>query len=130
MADGKTDNRPLSPFMLGSTYRLQITSVLSILHRITGCAQTLAAVLIVFWFLGLAYGADSFAGINGFLSSWFGGLILIASLVAFWFHFCNGIRHLFWDMGYGFEIGMTEKTGVAVIAATAVLTVVTLIAAF
>ena len=116
--------------MLGEIYRPQITSVLSILHRITGVGLTLAAVLIVWWFLAAATSAEYFATVDGLITSWIGGLILIGSLAAFWFHFCNGVRHLFWDAGYGFDLEKVDKSGMAVVAATAVLTVITLIAAF
>ena len=121
-------NRPLSPHI--QVYRPQITSVLSILHRITGVGMTLAAVLIVWWFLAAATSAEYFATVDGIITSWIGGLILIGSLVAFWFHFCNGVRHLFWDAGYGFDLDMVDKSGKTVIVATAVLSVITLLLAF
>jgi succinate dehydrogenase / fumarate reductase, cytochrome b subunit len=130
MADVKHGNRPLSPFMLGQVYRPQITSVLSILHRITGIGLALGAVLIVWWLLAAGTGPDYFAFVDGVLTSWIGGLVLILSLVAFWFHFCNGVRHLFWDAGYGFELDTVRKSGLAVIAATGILSVITLILAF
>ncbi len=116
--------------MIGEVYRPQMTSVLSILHRIAGIALTLAGILIVWWFIALGTGADSFAFADGLITSWFGGLILIGSLVAFWYHFCNGIRHLVWDAGYCLDIPSAEKAGKIVIAAAAVLTVITLIFAF
>ncbi len=116
--------------MIGEVYRPQITSVLSILHRITGVGMTLAAVLIVWWFLAAATSAEYFATVDGIITSWIGGLILIGSLVAFWFHFCNGVRHLFWDAGYGFDLDMVDKSGKTVIVATAVLSVITLLLAF
>lgn len=130
MTDVNRDNRPLSPFMIGQVYRPQITSVLSILHRITGVALMLAAILVVWWFLAAAAGPEYFAFVDGVMTSWLGGLVLIGSLAAFWFHFCNGIRHLFWDAGYGFDLATVQKSGVAVLAVTGVLTVFTLIATF
>ena len=116
--------------MIGQVYRPQITSMLSILHRATGVGLTLSAILVVWWFLALGAGPESFAFVDGLLTSWIGGFILICSLAAFWFHFCNGVRHLFWDAGYGFELPTMHKSGKAVVAATAVLTVLTLILAF
>jgi succinate dehydrogenase / fumarate reductase cytochrome b subunit len=116
--------------MIGEVYRPQITSVLSIMHRISGVALTFAAIMIVWWFLALGSGPNTFAFVDGLLTSWIGGIILILSLAAFWFHFCNGIRHLFWDAGYGFELPTVHKSGKAVLAATAALTVLTLILAF
>lgn len=130
MADVNRGNRPLSPFMIGEIYRPQITSVLSIVHRITGVCMTLAAVLVVWWLLAAGSSPGHFAVVDGILTSWIGGLILLLSMVAFWFHFCNGIRHLFWDAGYGFELDTVRKSGLAVLAATAVLSVITLIVAF
>lgn len=116
--------------MIGQVYRPQITSVMSILHRIAGIVMSLAAVLIVWWFLAAGSDAETFAFVDGIITSWIGGLVLLGSLVAFWYHFCNGIRHLFWDAGYGFELPVMEKSGKAVIAGTVVLTVITLFFAF
>jgi succinate dehydrogenase / fumarate reductase cytochrome b subunit len=130
MADVNRGNRPLSPFMLGQIYRLQLTSLTSLMHRVTGVGLTLGGVLVVWWLLAAASSAESFAFIDGVLTSWLGGLVMIGLLAALWYHFCNGVRHLFWDAGYGYEIGIAEQSGYASIAATAALTVVTLIAAF
>lgn len=130
MADANPPNRPLSPFMIGPYYRPQISSVLSILHRITGVGLAIAAVLVVWWLFALGSGPGSFAVADGVLTSWLGGLVLIGCLAAFWYHFCNGIRHLFWDAGYGFELTVMHKSGKAVVAATVVLTILTLILAF
>ena len=116
--------------MIGQVYRPQISSILSILHRATGVGLTLSAILVVWWVLALGAGPESFAFVDGLLTSWIGGFILICSLVAFWYHFCNGVRHLFWDAGYGFELPTMHKSGKAVVAATGVLTVLTLILAF
>lgn len=129
MADVNRGNRPLSPFMIGQVYKPQFTSILSIMHRITGIGMTLAAVLVVWWFLAAGADSHSFDFVDGLLTSWIGGFILICSLAAFWFHFCNGIRHLFWDAGYGFEIETARKSAMAVLAGTAVMTVLTLILA-
>ncbi|CAN5699581.1 succinate dehydrogenase, cytochrome b556 subunit [soil metagenome] len=127
MADVNRGNRPLSPHL--TVYRWQITMAMSILHRITGVGLALGAILGVWWFIAAATDAEYFASVDGFLTSWFGLLILFFSLVAFWYHFCNGIRHLVWDTGHAFEIDAVTKTGYAAIAGAAVLTIVTLIAA-
>lgn len=129
MADVNPPNRPLSPFMIGPVYRPQITSMVSIFHRVFGIGLTLAAVLVVWWLLALGAGPESFARVDGILTSWIGGFILICSVAAFWYHFCNGIRHLFWDAGYGFELETVHKTGKAVIVGAVVLTILTLILA-
>ena len=120
--------RPLSPHL--TVYRPQYTSVLSILHRITGVGLLLAAILVVWWFMAAATGPEAFARADGVLTGWFGGLILILSLVAFWYHFANGIRHLLWDAGWGYELDRARMTAIAVGVATPVLTLFTLIAAF
>lgn len=128
MADVNRGNRPLSPHL--TIYRPQITSVLSIAHRVTGVGLTLGAVLGVWWFLAAATNPAYFALVDGILTSWLGGLVLILSAIALWYHFCNGIRHLVWDAGYGFDLDMVQKSGVAVGVGTAILTLLTLIAAF
>lgn len=127
MADVNRGNRPLSPHL--SVYRPQMTSMLSILNRITGVALTLGAVIAVWWFLAAATGPEYFAFVDGLVTSWLGGLVMIGLLVALWYHFCNGIRHLVWDAGYGFDLDMVQKSGVATLVATAALSVITLIAA-
>lgn len=128
MADVNRGNRPLSPHL--SIYRPQTTSVLSIFHRITGVGLTLTAFLVVWWFLAASTGPEYFAMVDGLLTSWIGGLVMIASLWALWFHFCTGIRHLIWDTGAGMEIETAERMGWIAVGASAVLTVVTLIVAF
>jgi succinate dehydrogenase / fumarate reductase, cytochrome b subunit len=127
MADVNRVDRPLSPHL--TIYRAQATSVLSILHRVTGCGLGIGAVLAVWWFLAAATDADAFAFIDGILTSWVGGLLMIGLMVMLWYHFCNGIRHLTWDAGYGFELAMVQKTAMATLLATLVLSVITLIAA-
>ena len=87
-------------------------------------------MLVVWWFLAAARGPDYFAFVDGLLTSWIGGLVLILSLAALWYHFFNGIRHLVWDTGAGFELDQVHKSGIAVLAAAGVMTVITLIVAF
>lgn len=128
MAGTNHSKRPLSPHL--QVYRPQISSVLSILHRVTGVGLAFGAILVVWWFLAAASGPDYFDFIDGLLTSWIGGLVMIGLLAAFWYHFFNGIRHLTWDAGYGFEVDMVTKTGIAALVATGILSVITLIAAF
>ncbi len=130
MADVNRGNRPLSPFMLGKDYRLQLNSALSLAHRITGIGMALAAVMTVFWFLGLAYGPESFRTVDDLVTSWIGGLVLLGSVAALWFHLLNGVRHLVWDTGHGLEIEQTDLSGKAILAATAVLTLLTWILSY
>ena len=128
MADVNRGKRPLSPHL--TVYRWQLGSAMSIFHRLTGIGLTLAALLVVWWFLAAGAGPEQFARVDGLLTSWLGGLILILSLAALWFHFFNGIRHLFWDTGAGFELAVAHRSGVAALGAAAVMTLVTLIVAF
>ena len=128
MADVNRGNRPLSPHL--SIYNQSYTGTLSILTRITGVGMTLAIILVVWWFLAASTNADYFATVDGFLNSWFGGLIMIGSLWAMWYHACNGVRHLVWDTGAGMDLETVQKSGWVVIGASVVLTVITLIAAF
>ena len=125
MADVNRGNRPLSPHL--TVYRRTLTMMTSIFHRITGCSLAVTAVLVVWWFLAAARGPERFGYADWLLTSWIGGLVLIVSVIALWFHFCNGIRHLIWDTGAGFEVSGLQRQGLAVIATAAVMTVITLI---
>lgn len=125
MADVNRGNRPLSPHM--TVYRLPLTAKLSILHRITGVGMVLAAVLIVWWFVAAVYSPGYFATADWLLTSWLGTLVMVGSLWALWYHFCNGIRHLVWDAGYAFNLATTERNNWIVLGASVVLTVLTLI---
>lgn len=121
-------NRPLSPHL--QVYRPQLTSMLSILHRITGVGLAVGTLLLVYWLAAAAGGPESYAAAQGFIGSFFGQLLLFGWTVALFYHLANGIRHLFWDAGYGFELPTVQRSGLAVLAATAVLTVVSWIAAY
>jgi succinate dehydrogenase / fumarate reductase cytochrome b subunit len=119
--DGKLVRRPLSPHL--QVYKPQITSVLSILHRITGVALAVGSLLMVWWLVAAATSPEAFYSVRDFTVSWFGRLLMFGWTVALLFHLCNGVRHLAWDAGYGFEQGQYKATGLAVLAATAVGTV-------
>jgi len=123
-----TRKRPLSPHL--QIYSPQITSVLSILHRITGVILAFGALLLANWVISATYGADSFALAQDLLGSWFGRLILFGLTLALYFHLGNGIRHLAWDMGRGFSLPQVRTSGLFVIAFTLVMTVMTWIAAY
>lgn len=120
MADVNRGDRPLSPHL--SVYNQGFTGTFSILHRITGVAMTLGAVLIVWWLLAAATGPEAFATADGFLSSILGGLILLGSAWALSYHFLNGIRHLIWDAGYGFDLGAVRSSAWAILVGSLVLT--------
>jgi len=120
-----TPQRPLSPFMFPVWYRFQITSALSILHRITGIGLALGSILLAWWLVAVAAGGRMFAATHAFMASPIGMLLLFLWSIAFFYHLCNGVRHLAWDAGYGFEIHQAYRSGYAVLAATALLTVLT-----
>jgi succinate dehydrogenase / fumarate reductase, cytochrome b subunit len=122
-SDGRTVRRPLSPHL--QIYKPQITSAMSIFHRFTGVALSVGTLLLVWWLAAAATSDAAFATASGFIGSWFGILLLIGWTVALWFHFCSGLRHLFWDAGIGFELPQVHASGRAALIATAVLTVVT-----
>jgi succinate dehydrogenase / fumarate reductase cytochrome b subunit len=116
-------SRPLSPHI--QIYRPQITSVLSISHRIAGIALAIGALLFVCQLTAAASGPVAFEGVQRFIGSWFGLTLLVAWSAAFYFHLANGIRHLFWDAGRGFDLTTTYRSGVAVLVATGGLTALT-----
>jgi succinate dehydrogenase / fumarate reductase cytochrome b subunit len=120
--------RPLSPHI--QVYRPQITSVLSILHRLTGVTLTLGTLLLTWWLVSAAYGPDAFADAQEFVGSWFGQLLLWGFTFALFYHLGNGIRHLAWDFGWGFELSQVRASGLAVLAFAVVGTLLTLIVAY
>lgn len=125
MADVNRGDRPLSPHL--QVYRPQLTSITSILTRITGNALILGAVLVIWYFIAAAKGPEAFARADAVLTSWFGDLVMFGSLWALYYHSLAGIRHLIWDSGRGLEIGTAEKLGWAVIIGSLVFTVCTAI---
>jgi succinate dehydrogenase / fumarate reductase cytochrome b subunit len=113
-----TGGRPLSPHL--QVYKPQLTSVLSILHRITGVALAVGTLLLVWWLVAAATSVEAFDGIQKIIGSWFGRLLLFGWSFALFFHLCNGIRHLFWDMGKGYDLPAVRASGwTAVIVAIA-----------
>ncbi len=113
--------RPLSPHL--SIYRPQLTSVLSILHRLTGIALGLGTLLLVWWLGAAAAGPTSFAAAQTIVGSVAGQVLLFGWSWALLYHLCNGIRHLFWDAGLGYDLAAVSRSGWAVVAGSAVLTV-------
>lgn len=125
MADVNRGNRPLSPHL--SIYRPQLTSMTSILTRITGNAMLISALLIVWWFLAAATSTEYFAFADGVLTSWLGNLVMVLSLWGLWYHTLAGVRHLIWDNAIGLDLATAYKLGYAVIGGSFVLTVLTVI---
>ncbi|MDP7380075.1 MAG: succinate dehydrogenase, cytochrome b556 subunit [Alphaproteobacteria bacterium] len=113
-------NRPMSPHL--QIYKPQITSILSITHRITGVGMVVALVGLSWWLIAAAVDAEYFALVQSFAGSWFGYLVMIAASAALFYHLSNGIRHLSWDLGYGLEIAQVERSGYLVLVSTVVLT--------
>ena len=122
--DGSPIRRPLSPHL--QVYdMLQLTSALSIAGRITGAAWAVGLVLLVWWLVAAASGPSAFAQVQWFLSSWIGLLGLFGMTAAAWYHTLNGVRHLAWDAGYGYDIPTTYRSGKLVLVGTVVMTLLT-----
>ncbi|NQW02115.1 MAG: succinate dehydrogenase, cytochrome b556 subunit [Rhodospirillales bacterium] len=121
-------NRPLSPHL--QIYKIQITSVLSITHRLTGIALAFGAFVLAYWLISATYGPEVFQTAQSLLGSWFGKLVLLGLTFSLYFHLGNGIRHLGWDFGMGFELTHVRMTGIAVVLFAAVLTVATWFAGY
>ena len=115
--------RPLSPHL--QIYRPQLTSVLSILHRGTGVFLSLGALLLAYWLLAAAAGPEIYARAARHINAWYGQFVLFLFVFSFYYHLCNGVRHMFWDIGAGLEIRTTYRSGYVMLAATIVLTVLT-----
>jgi succinate dehydrogenase / fumarate reductase, cytochrome b subunit len=111
-----TSKRPLSPFMIGPYYRPQLTSVLSILHRATGVFLVLGALLLVAMLLAAAAGPEAFAIATRCAYSLPGKALALATAFALAYHFFNGVRHLLWDIGWGYELSRVYATGYLVVA--------------
>lgn len=126
MADVNRGNRPLSPHL--QVYRLPLTAQLSILHRITGMGMIPGAVLVVWWFVAGVYSPEYFATADWLLTSWFGLVVMIGSLWALAYHFCNGIRHLVWDAGRNFDLASAQRSNFMVIGGSVILTLLVLLA--
>jgi len=118
--------RPLSPHL--SIYKPQLTSVLSITHRGTGLALSVGSFLLVWWLLAAASSDAAYATAQNFWGSWLGLLFLLGWSYALFFHLANGIRHLCWDAGWGFELKTAYASGWTVVAASLVLTLIAWIA--
>ena len=117
--------RPLSPHL--QIYRIQLTSVTSILTRITGTGLIVGTLLAVWWLLAAATLDSYFAVADAVATSWFGDLVFTASLWAIWYHYLAGLRHLVFDAGRGLDIPTAEKLGWACIIGSVVLTAITIL---
>ena len=122
------NNRPLSPHL--QIYRPQITSLLSITHRFTGIALAIGAIFFTYWLLSAAYGADKFALAQVLFRSWIGQLILWGFTFSLFYHLANGIRHLAWDAGRGYELDKLRLSGWLVFSFAISMTILTLLVAY
>ena len=113
---------PLSPHL--QIYRWHISSLLSITHRISGVVNLLALILIFFWLIALSLGENNYESFLLIINSFFGKFILIGFTWSMIFHSLSGIRHLIWDLGYGFEIKTANISGIIVIISSLVLTII------
>ncbi|MEL7348108.1 MAG: succinate dehydrogenase, cytochrome b556 subunit [Pseudomonadota bacterium] len=120
MADVNRGNRPLSPHL--QIYKPQLHSAMSIFFRITGVGLAVGGLAMVWWFLAAATGPEYFATVDGIVTSFLGDLVMFGSLAALIYHTLNGIRHLWWDFGYGFELEKVRQSGFVVLGATAACT--------
>jgi succinate dehydrogenase / fumarate reductase cytochrome b subunit len=113
--------------MLGPYYRFQITSVLSILNRLTGVFMSVVSVpLLLCWLVALASGEQAFAAVSLWLGSILGKLVIAGSVFSFSFHLFGGIRHLIWDAGWMLENSQVRMSGWLAIAGSVLLTIVVL----
>ena len=112
--------RPLSPHL--QVYRLPLPALLSISHRLTGVVLAAGSLVLVYWLAAVASGPEAFADAQAMLGSIAGRVLLLAITFSLFYHLGNGIRHLFWDAGLGFELGTVHASGIAVVAAAVVLT--------
>lgn len=114
-------DRPLSPHL--QIYRWYLTMALSIGHRVSGIGLALGLVLLTWWLLALASGPEAFATVQAVMDSWIGVLVLFLYTFVLFYHLGNGIRHLVWDAGYGFELQIAAQSGIAVLVFAGVMTV-------
>ncbi len=117
------EERPTSPHL--SVYRWQVTNGLSILNRITGAVLLVGLLLLAAWLISAALGEYRYECVQKIILSPFGTFTLVGFTLAFYYHLLNGIRHLFWDLGWGFELDTVTLTGVTTVVATIMLTAIT-----
>ena len=115
------NNNPLSPHL--QVYKWQISSLLSITHRIVGVINFFAITIICFWSISLLLGQTSYQIVQIFLNTIFGKFLVISLCWTFSFHILNELRHLFWDLGYGFDLKISKITGVMALVGSFLLTI-------
>lgn len=118
-----TANRPLSPHL--QIYKLPLAALMSISHRASGVLLSAGLVLLAYWLGAAGYGPEAFERAQRVMGSPFGIVVLLGFSAALYYHLCNGIRHLFWDAGWGFELERTRQANLVVLASAAALTAIT-----
>lgn len=121
-------NRPLSPHL--QVYRFMWTMALSISHRLSGVFLTLGSLFLVYWLVSVAAGPEAYATARELGSHWLGRLLLLGWTFALFYHLCNGIRHLFWDVGRGLELDAARLSGYVVVFVSVLLTLASWLAAY
>lgn len=117
-------HRPVSPHL--QIYQPQITSVLSITHRATGVFLSLGLLFIPCWLFTVLAGPQQYAALQAHLGAWYGQLVLVAFAFSFFYHLCNGVRHLFWDAGLGFSLPVVYRSGYATLFVSVILTLLSI----
>ena len=115
------EKNPLSPHL--QIYRWHLSMILSITHRIIGVVNSVAMVLICLWTISFLFGEENYEIINFFFQSLFGKLLITSLSWSFSFHILSEIRHLIWDLGYGFDLKISKITGIITIIGSLVLTI-------
>lgn len=126
MADVNRGNRPLSPHL--TIYRPQMTSVSSIMVRITGIAALAVAFFVVWWLLAAATSESAFNVIDGLMRSWLGDLVMFLAAWAIYYHMLGRLRHVIWDLGYCVNVEISEKMAIGMFVLATILTFVTVLA--
>ena len=126
MRELNKNTRPLSPHL--SIYRPQLTSVTSILTRITGNVLIVGAIMVVWWLMAAATSPNYFVFADAVLTSWFGKLVMLGSIWALWYHALAGVRHLIWDNAIGLDLKSAYILGWSVIIGSVLLTIITAVA--
>lgn len=111
-------HRPLSPFL---NYRFAYTMLLSFMHRLAGCALSMAFVVLVLWLMSAAQGPAHFERFAAVMGSGLGQVLIALGVTAFVYHFANGIRHLFWDIGWGLERAQARRSAAVVVVLAVVV---------
>ena len=115
------EKNPLSPHL--QIYRWHLSMILSITHRIIGVANSIAMILICLWTISLLFGEENYDIIKILFQSFFGKLLIISLSWSFSFHMLSEIRHLIWDLGYGFDLKTSKITGIIAIVGSLALTI-------